>query len=115
MKQAYSDNRPYDMHHEPALTDHTGLLIYAIRATSPEPRGEDSSRQPLNGRRDYLRSLGEVIHGYRQRREVRAVSARMRDGELELGEIRAWAARAALGSGFGGSEAANDTNYFGAA
>jgi len=116
MSQAHSNNGPQNLHSERALLDHTRLLVNAISASGPGPRPPAAAPQHSSADwRDYLRTLGETIIGYLTRRETNRIVRRIRAGELERGDIDAWAARATANSGFGGVEATNDGNYVSAA
>lgn len=76
----------------------------AISASGPGPRPPSAAPQRSSGYwRDYLHTLGETINEYRSRRETNRVVRRIRAGELERGDIDAWAARATANSGFGGA------------
>jgi hypothetical protein len=112
MQQAHTAERPQNFHDERALLDHTAMVVNALRASQPGTRSPEALPR---GWRDYLRTLGEAIHAYRQRREVERVAKRVDDGYLERVAMDAWAARAAGSSGFGGAEAANKDDFSSAA
>lgn len=112
MNQGYTAERPQNFHEERALLDHTVAVVNAIRASRPGTRSPQAMPQ---GWREYLRALGETIHAYRQRREVKRVTKRTEHGCFERVAMNAWAARAAGNSGFGGAEAANNGSFSGAA
>jgi hypothetical protein len=112
MNQEYTAERPQNFHDERMLLDHTVMVVNAIRASQSGARSPEAMPQ---GWRDYLRSLGQAIYAYRQRREVERVAKRIDHGYFERVAMSAWAARAAGNTGFGGAEAANDGNFSGAA
>ena len=116
MSQEHSNNGPQNLHDDRALLNHSRLLVNVISASEPGPRPPEAAPQHSSGDwRAYLRTLGETINGYRTRRETNRIVRRIRAGELERGDIDAWAARATANSGFGGAKASNDGNYFSAA
>lgn len=112
MSQEHSNNRPQNLHDDRALLNHSRLLVNVISASEPGPRPPEAAPQHSSGDwRACLHTLGATINDYRMRREANRVARRIRAGQLERGDIDAWAARATANSGFGGAEATNDGNY----